>query len=222
MEAKIKFISVDVALLRPNPWNTNKVPPANMDKLKNSMSRLGSFKPVIVRDMGDFYQILGGEHRWQAAVEMGWSTIPVANLGHIDTTEAQQISVIDNERYGEDDAVEFQRLLEEIQSGLDYDFSEIAPFSDDLDAIVPTTLTSSFDELDRLSDSPEPVIEREKGEKTGAAHQTMRFRVGFDVAGDVSRLIEHIIKEQDIRTGNPMEDAGEALVWLVEQYKEMH
>lgn len=222
MDTNVKFVSVDVGLLRPNTWNTNKVSPANMDKLKNSMLRLGSFKPVIVRDMGDWFQILGGEHRWQAAVELGWKTVPVANLGSISTVDAQQITVLDNERYGEDDALEFQRLLEEIQSGLDYDFNEIAPFNDDLDAVIPSSLSTSFEELDRLSDDPEPVVEREKGEKVGATLQTMRFKVGFDVAGDVTRQIESIIKEQAIHTGNPMEDAGEALVWLVEQYKGMH
>lgn len=222
MEQSVKFLSADVASLRPNPWNTNKVTPGNMDKLKKSMSLLGSFKPVIVRDMGDFFQILGGEHRWQAAVEMGWKTLPVANLGSLSEVDAKQVSVLDNERYGEDDAVSFQRLLEDIQSDLEYDFGDIAPFSDDLDAILPVSLTTSFEELERLGEPEEPVIERERAEKTGALHQTMRFKVGFDVAAGVSGVIERVIKEQDIRTGNPMEDAGEALVWLVEHYKETY
>ncbi|EMX6773241.1 chromosome partitioning protein ParB, partial [Escherichia coli] len=36
----------------------------------------------------------------------------------------------------------------------------------------------------------------------------------------VAETIKNIIKEQAINTGNEMENAGEALVWLVDYYKE--
>ncbi|MCV5951107.1 chromosome partitioning protein ParB, partial [Escherichia coli] len=51
-------------------------------------------------------------------------------------------------------------------------------------------------------------------------HQTMRFKVTFDASDRVAETIKNIIKEQAINTGNEMENAGEALVWLVDYYKE--
>ncbi|MCD9436421.1 chromosome partitioning protein ParB, partial [Klebsiella pneumoniae] len=54
----------------------------------------------------------------------------------------------------------------------------------------------------------------------GAKHQTMRFKVTFDASDRVTETIKSIIKEQAINTGNDMENAGEALVWLVDNYKE--
>ncbi|MDH8153098.1 chromosome partitioning protein ParB, partial [Klebsiella pneumoniae] len=54
----------------------------------------------------------------------------------------------------------------------------------------------------------------------GAEHQTMRLKVTFDASDRVTETIKSIIKEQAINTGNDMENAGEALVWLVDNYKE--
>jgi hypothetical protein len=46
MDIKISILTVETALLRPNPWNTNVVGARNFDKLKNSIDRLGFFKPI--------------------------------------------------------------------------------------------------------------------------------------------------------------------------------
>jgi hypothetical protein len=48
----------------------------------------------------------------------------------------------------------------------------------------------------------------------------MRFKVTFDSADSVTTAIKSIIAEQGINTGSDMEDAGEALVWLADFYKE--
>lgn len=82
MDVKISILTVETAQLRPNPWNTNIVGAQNFDKLKNSIDRLGFFKPILVRDMEDgTYQILGGEHRWRAAIEQGMQSEPVFWVG---------------------------------------------------------------------------------------------------------------------------------------------
>ncbi len=60
-------------------------------------------------------------------MEQGISTVPVISVGKISDLVAKQMSLVDNERYGEDDQVALQRLIEEIQSELDYQLSEIAP-----------------------------------------------------------------------------------------------
>ncbi|MDH8217342.1 ParB/RepB/Spo0J family partition protein, partial [Klebsiella pneumoniae] len=69
------------------------------------------FKPILGRELLDgTYEILGGEHRWRAAIEHGMAAVPVTSVGVIDDNTAKQMSLVDNERYGEDDAVELQRL----------------------------------------------------------------------------------------------------------------
>ncbi|MGJ0628968.1 ParB/RepB/Spo0J family partition protein [Xenorhabdus bovienii] len=230
MESKTKFLEVATSKLIPNGWNTNSVPVLNMDKLKESVTKLGLFKPIIVREVGDKYEILGGEHRWRVAVELGMPTIMIANLGELNDTTAKQISVIDNERYGEDDAGSFARLLEDIQADLSYSFSDLAPVDDILKDIMPTlTSESAFRELEALSaemgsgmDESGTKSMRERAEKAEvSSYQTMRFKVSIDVAETIEAVIAAVICDESIKTGNKMEDAGEALLVIAEKYKEV-
>ncbi len=232
MESKIIFLEVETGKLIPNGWNTNSVPVLNMDKLKESVTQLGMFKPVVVREKGEMYEILGGEHRWRAAVELGLPTIAIANLGVIDDIKAKQISVIDNERYGEDDADQFMTLLEEIQSATSYDFSDLAPIDDLLKDVMPTLSSeAAFRELEALSsemgmgtgmDESGSESLRERAERAEvASHQTMRFKVTTDGAELIESLIAAVIRDEGIKTGNKMEDAGEALIVIAEKYKEV-
>ena len=224
MDVKITILQVEVARLRPNPWNTNSVGAQNFEKLKGSIEKLGFFKPILARELdGGQFEILGGEHRWRAAMEQGISTVPVISVGKISDLVAKQMSLVDNERYGEDDQVALQRLIEEIQSELDYQLSEIAPYDDELAATLARESAIDLEMLEALSRGDEEPIEkdsREKAERVGAEHQTMRFKVTFDASDRVTETIKSIIKEQAINTGNDMENAGAALVWLVDNYKE--
>jgi len=112
MDVKITILQVEVANLRPNPWNTNSVGAQNFEKLKGSIEKLGFFKPILARELdGGIFEILGGEHRWRAAMEQGISTVPVISVGKINDLVAKQMSLVDNERYGEDDQVALQRLI---------------------------------------------------------------------------------------------------------------
>lgn len=224
VDVKITILQVEVARLRPNPWNTNSVGAQNFEKLKGSIEKLGFFKPILARELdGGQFEILGGEHRWRAAMEQGISTVPVISVGKISDLVAKQMSLVDNERYGEDDQVALQRLIEEIQSELDYQLSEIAPYDDELAATLARESAIDLEMLEALSRGDEEPVEkdsREKAERVGAEHQTMRFKVTFDASDRVTETIKSIIKEQAINTGNDMENAGEALVWLVDNYKE--
>ncbi|WP_244590807.1 ParB/RepB/Spo0J family partition protein [Xenorhabdus hominickii] len=232
MESKTKFLEVETSKLIPNGWNTNSVPVLNMDKLKASVTKLGLFKPVIAREVGDKYEILGGEHRWRVAVELGMPTIMIANLGELNDTTAKQISVIDNERYGEDDADGFTRLLEDIQADLSYSFSDLAPIDDILKDVMPTlTSESAFRELEALSaemgmgsgmDESRTESLRERAEKAEVSpYQTMRFKVPAEAAETIEAVIAAAIRDEGIKTGNKMEDAGEALLVIAEKYKEV-
>ncbi|CAM3515869.1 TPA: hypothetical protein GF684_10755 [Escherichia coli] len=191
MDVKITILQVEVANLRPNPWNTNSVGAQNFEKLKGSIEKLGFFKPILARELdGGIFEILGGEHRWRAAMEQGISTVPVISVGKINDLVAKQMSLVDNERYGEDDQVALQRLIEEIQSEIDYRLSDIAPYDDEMAATLAKASVIDLEALEALSrgdDEPVDEDKREKTERVGAEHQTMRFKVTFDAS---DRVIE--------------------------------
>jgi DNA-binding transcriptional MerR regulator len=151
-------------------------------------------------------------------------TVPVTSVGVIDDNTAKQMSLVDNERYGEDDAVALQRLIESIQNELDYSLAEIAPYDEEMTETLARESSIDLEELSLLGEEECHATEadtREKKERLGVEHQTMRFKVSFDTAEGVAEVIKTIIREQGIKTGSEMEDAGEALVWLTQYYKDV-
>ena len=191
--AQPKYLSVDPTLLKPNPWNSNIVSPENDRKLIESIKRNGLFKPIIVREIEiegrGVYEIIGGEHRWQAAQAAGLVEVPIVTLGSIDERRAKEISVLDNSRYGDDDAVSLAEILKEI--GSSEELQDFLPLGDtDLTDLFSTSNIALDDlELDEKfeidpQEAPEPKIER-----PAKTHTIMRFKVSMKDAERLTKLI---------------------------------
>lgn len=213
MATKPAMSDAAIDLLEPNPWNTNHVSAENEKKLIASFERNGCYKPIVVRqlDSGKL-QILGGEHRWMTAKKLGYTTVPIVNLGSISDQRAKEIGLIDNGRYGEDDALELASLL----NGMD-NLDEIMGFlpfaEDDLSAIFASSAID-FDSLDIPDDADDKLPEL----STKAAvqtHQLMRFKVPVDDSQEITKLIERTMKSQGFTDDDSMTNAGNALVHLL-------
>jgi hypothetical protein len=215
----IKYLTVPVGELRKNPWNTNKVSAADELKIRKSLQRNGMFKPIIVREVAGVpgYEILGGEHRWEQAIELGVQEVPVANLGLITDKQAKEIGVIDNARYGTDDTLSFSELLKEI--GDVTELQEFLPYgSEDLDAIFSASVIA-LDELDlenslgvEEESAEEPEVAPAKPAKT---HALMRFRIANADAERLTALVSKTQKDQGFTTEDQLTNAGDALVFLL-------
>ena len=118
--------TIKISDLFPNPWNTNVVSPENQSKIEESIKRFGMFKPLVVRTLSDGrLEILGGQHRWEAAKALGIEQVEVVDLGEIDDKKAKEISLVDNGRYGVDDGLRLSELLRELG-----DVEEYLPYSE--------------------------------------------------------------------------------------------
>lgn len=214
MATNPKMSVVDIDTLRPNPWNTNHVSAENEKKLDESFKKFGCYKPIVVRQMGETLEILGGEHRWGAARRAGHKTVPVANLGVISDEEAKQIGLVDNGRYGEDDSLELAALL----NGMD-NLEEIMGFlpyaEDDLSAIFASS-SIDFASLDIPDDADDrlPELPTKAAVQT---HQVMRFKVPVEDSEKISGLIERCMKSQGFTDDDSMTNAGNALVHLLKE-----
>ena len=215
----IDFKNVDPSLLRKNPWNTNQVSADHEVKIKNSLLRNGMFKPIIVRQVKDVagYEILGGQHRWEQALVLNYETMPIANLGYIDELRAKEIGVIDNTRYGADDALSFADLLKEI--GDTDELQDFLPYgSADLDAIFSSS-DISLDDLD-LSDSLQDEEEEEPEteapvEKIAKTHSLARFKIPLKDAERLTALISSTQRTHNYTSEDDLTNAGDALIHLL-------
>lgn len=86
---------VDISRIKPNSYNPkDKVTdnPENrkqLDNLKKAIVDLGMVKPVDVREVGNDFEIIDGEHRYLALLELGVKQVPINNFGIISDDEAR-------------------------------------------------------------------------------------------------------------------------------------
>ena len=203
---------VDPRTLVANPWNVNVVSPDNEAKIEASIDRHGLFKPIIARTLPDGrLEILGGQHRTEAAIRKGIGSVPVIDLGEISVERAKEISLIDNGRYGVDDAFKLSELLSDL--GSHDELSSFLPFSQtELESIFTSTSIALEDiELPEDDEEPIPMPSASKVQ----SHQVMRFKVPVEDAADVMEAIEEVMKAQGFTEQDSLSNAGDALVWIV-------
>lgn len=66
-----------------------------LEELSESIKKNGLLQPILVRKVGDKYQIIAGERRWQACKLLGLKTIP-ARVKEADDEESIILALIEN------------------------------------------------------------------------------------------------------------------------------
>lgn len=214
MTNKLQITHVAVDMLSPNPWNTNQITdPANEEKLKSSLRRFGFTKPIIVRTLDDgALQIIGGEHRWKAARDLGITEVPVVNLGPLDDRRAKEIGLVDNGRYGEDDTLGLSNLLRELGN----DVLEFMPYSEAEFQSILNTSSVVLDDLDSLERTELPRLD---DLPAAPSHQLMKFKVPVADVAWMTALIERTMKREGFTTEDSLSNAGNAMVVILKAYE---
>ena len=78
----------------PNPNQPRQVM-GDLSELMASIAEKGIIEPIIVRQRGGRFQIVAGERRYQAAVQVGLREIPIV-IREVDDNEIIEIALIEN------------------------------------------------------------------------------------------------------------------------------
>lgn len=77
-EPRMSPIEVDIDRLTPNELQPRgHMDPATLEDLSRSIAANGIIQPIIVRKVGDRFQIIAGERRWRAARLAGLLRVPI-------------------------------------------------------------------------------------------------------------------------------------------------
>lgn len=93
---KQKSLACGIEELRPNPYQPRKT--FHDDKQKEliaSIKNSGIIQPIIVRRVGNSYEIIAGERRWRAAQAAGLKDVPIV-IREANDMEAAEMSLIEN------------------------------------------------------------------------------------------------------------------------------
>lgn len=218
MTTKLVTAEVDINLLKPNTWNTNQVSLENQEKIKASLERFGMFRPVLARQTNtEKLEIVGGQHRWQVAKQLGYKTIPVVNLGLLDDKSAKEIGLVDNGRYGEDDTLMLAELLNSL--GDTTDILSYMPYTNDELENIFLSSSIALDSLDIEDDDSHSLSLSDLPSKALQTHQIMRFKIPMEDSAFLQKLIEATMKSQGYVEEDSLSNAGNALIHLIRKVK---
>jgi ParB family chromosome partitioning protein len=85
---------VKIEDLDPNPNQPRQVM-GDLSELMASIAEKGIIEPIIVRQRGIRYQIVAGERRYQAAVQVGLREVPIV-IREVDDDEIIEIALVEN------------------------------------------------------------------------------------------------------------------------------
>jgi len=88
--------SIPVAAIDPNPEQPRRRFAADeLERLADSIRQHGVLQPIVVRRVGERYEILVGERRWRASRAAGLETIP-AVVADVDGDDRLAVALVEN------------------------------------------------------------------------------------------------------------------------------
>ena len=94
MMHEITLLPIDK--IRPNPFQPRETfEKEKILELAHSIEEFGLIQPIVVRKVGDTYQIIAGERRWRACQFVNLTNIPSVIL-EADDIQTMELSLMEN------------------------------------------------------------------------------------------------------------------------------
>jgi len=108
---------IPIAKIKPNRYQPRThFASDELDSLTESIRRDGVLMPVLLRPLGEGYELIAGERRWRASQAAGLADIP-AVVRHVDDMQALELAIIENEQRDDLTAIEsakaYRRMIDE-------------------------------------------------------------------------------------------------------------
>ena len=117
-----RMVAIDQ--IDPNPNQPRQVM-GDLSELIASIAEKGIIEPLVVRPRGDRFQIVAGERRYQAAVQVGLLELPVV-IRDVDDTEMLEIALIENLQRKDLTAFEEAEALHGLAESCGYTHEDLA------------------------------------------------------------------------------------------------
>ena len=115
---------VPIDLIDPNPNQPRQVM-GDLSELMASIAEKGIVEPIIARQRGSRFQIVAGERRYQAAVQVGLREIPIV-IREVDDNEIIEIALIENIQRKDLTAFEESEALHSLAERCGYTHEDMA------------------------------------------------------------------------------------------------
>jgi len=115
---------IPIDQIDPNPNQPRQVM-GDLSELIASIGEKGIIEPLVVRQRGSRFQIIAGERRYQAAVQVGLRELPVV-IREVDDTEVIELALIENLQRKDLTAFEEAEALQGLAERCGYTHEDLA------------------------------------------------------------------------------------------------
>lgn len=90
------YLEIAVHLVEPSPYQARReIPPEQLTELANSIRSEGLLQPIVVRKVGEKFQLIAGERRWRAFQLLKIKSIP-ARIVEASNASSAALGLIEN------------------------------------------------------------------------------------------------------------------------------
>jgi ParB/RepB/Spo0J family partition protein len=147
---------IPIDLLIPHPANPNRMSEATFAKLCRNIQKTGLYEPVVVRPLGDKFQIINGHHRIRALKKLGIEKVP-AVVWDMDDKSAMTMLASLNRLTGKDEPSQKSKLYNKLlENSLPKELAKILPVT--AGQIVKLAGTKLPRIPQQACDMPEPLV----------------------------------------------------------------
>jgi ParB family chromosome partitioning protein len=180
------LVNLSIDKIKSNPYQPRtRVDEEKLLELSASIKERGIIQPVVVRQVGEEFELVAGERRFLAVKKLGWEKIPAIITGKLSKEEMLELSLIENLQREDlnpiDTARGYKRLLEECHLSQQQLAQKIGK---DRSSVANTL---------RLLSLPEEVQKLISGEKLSEGHA--RAILSLSTGKEKIDLSKRVVKE---------------------------
>lgn len=117
---------IPIDRIEPNPWQPRRdFGEEELEELKSSIRAHGLLQPILVRRVGDSYQLVAGERRLQACRGLGMAEIP-ALVVEADDRQMLELALVENIQRQDLSPLEVAEAIERLMADFELTQEEVA------------------------------------------------------------------------------------------------
>ena len=200
VDSSKKIVEIEIDLIDRNPYQPRTVfNEEELTELANSIKQQGLIQPIVLRKVGDRYQIISGERRTRASKLAGFSTIKAQVYENLDDKVMSEWALIENIQRVDLNPVEIARSYQKLIENYEYTHEDLAKAVGKSRSAITNAL--------RLLKLPETVLKWiEEGKIAGGAARALCSDKIADPEALALRIIEEGLNVRQIEAISRGED----------------
>ena len=200
VDSSKKIVEIAIDLIDRNPYQPRTVfNEEELTELANSIKQQGLIQPIVLRKVGDRYQIISGERRTRASKLAGFSTIKAQVYENLDDKVMSEWALIENIQRVDLNPVEIARSYQKLIENYEYTHEDLAKAVGKSRSAITNAL--------RLLKLPETVLKWiEEGKIAGGAARALCSDKIADPEALALRIIEEGLNVRQIEAISRGED----------------